>query len=54
MNKPHIIFKRGKYWVFGSKKASLDCMPQYIHNTLLEACYCIKYINAWVKRDIIN
>lgn len=27
--KPHIIFKQGQYWVFSSKKASLDCMPWY-------------------------
>jgi len=27
--KPHIIRKQGQYWVFSSKKASLDCMPQH-------------------------
>ncbi len=27
--KPHIKRKQGQYWIFSSKSASLDCMPQY-------------------------
>ena len=27
--KPHIKHKNGELWIFSSKKASLDCMPNY-------------------------
>jgi len=27
--KPHIKRKQGQYWIFSSKSASLDCMPQH-------------------------
>lgn len=30
----HIKLKGGKYWVWSSKKASLDCMPWYKLNNL--------------------
>ena len=32
----HIKLKDGKYWVWSSKKASLDCMPWYKLNNLDE------------------
>ena len=44
MNKPHIKFKDGQYWVWSSKKASLDCMPQYKANTLYFSLRLIKAI----------
>ena len=27
--KPHIVPKNGELWIFTSKEASLDCLPQY-------------------------
>lgn len=26
--KPYVKFKNSQYWVWSSKKASLDCLPQ--------------------------
>ena len=33
----HIKFKQNQYWVWSSKKASLDCLPQYKFDSLEEA-----------------
>jgi len=40
--KPHIKFKGGKWWVFSSKRASLDCLPQCKTYTLYMALKLIK------------
>ena len=47
-SKPHIIFKDGQYWVFSSKRASLDCMPWYKSNNLNFSIELIRS-KSWAK-----
>ena len=42
MNNPHIIHKNNEYWIFSSKAALLDCMPQYKVKSIEQVRYLIK------------
>ena len=44
MSKPHIIFKRGEALIFSSRRSSLDCMPQFIFDSIPEAIIFLKQI----------
>ena len=51
--KPHIALKNGKYWIWSSRAASLDCMPRHLCKGATMTAAAIKQMNKVNKNEKI-